>query len=335
MFLHFLCNKQYKIKAGLHFFTKHRLHIHHPKKDIYLGILLAVVATIIWSGNFIISRGVSNQIGPFSLAFFRWLMATLIIAPFAWKKFKLEKQQVKTNWKYLFWVSLCGITLFNTCVYVAGHYTSAINMALIGTTSSPIFATILAVIFLKEKPGSLRFLGMLICILGIFLLLSKGSVTTLATFQFSKGDLWVLSGAFAFAIYNILVRKKPALISSLNFLFVIFGAGVIMLFPFFLFEIITGPPIQWSISLLGVFFYLGAGTSVISFLCWNIALHKLGTGRTVLFGNLIPIFSTLEAVWLLNEKITNIHLVSGILVISGLIIANTISKVKMTDSPSD
>jgi drug/metabolite transporter (DMT)-like permease len=301
------------------------------KKNIYTGILLAVLATVIWSGNFIISRGVSKQIGPVSLAFYRWLAATVFIAPFAWKNFSSEKQIVKTNWKYLFWVSLTGITLFNTCVYVAGHFTTAINMALIGTTSSPIFATIMAVIFLRERLSPFRIAGMLLCIAGIILLISKGSWATLASFHFGTGDLWVLAGAMAFAVYSILVRKKPVAISSINFLFVIFAGGVVMLFPFFLAELYFRDATQWSISLLGVIVYLGAGTSVIAFLCWNISIQKLGAGRTVLFGNLIPVFSTLEAVWLLDEKITPIHVISGALVIIGLVLANTVLKSKTTE----
>jgi drug/metabolite transporter (DMT)-like permease len=299
----------------------------HPKKDIYLGIALAIVATIIWSGNFIISRGVSQQIGPISLAFYRWLTATIIIAPFAWKKFTAEKKQVLNNRKYLGWVALTGITLFNTFVYVAGHYTTAINMALIGTTSSPIFATIMAVIFLREKLNNYRIIGMLICISGILLLISRGSLQTLASFHFSTGDLWVLAGAFAFAVYNILVRKKPGILSPINFLFVVFAAGTLMLFPFFIIEYVLGSQTQWSISLIIAILYLGAGTSVIAFLCWNIALHKLGAGRTVLFGNLIPIFSAVEAVIFLGEKITRIHIISGILVIAGLVLANAKHKV--------
>jgi drug/metabolite transporter (DMT)-like permease len=67
---------------------------------------------------------------------------------------------------------------------------------------------------------------------------------------------------------------------------------------------------------------LGIGTSVLAFWCWNLAIGKLGAGRTVLFGNLIPIFSTLEAVFILGETITPIHFYSGILVIAGLVIAN-------------
>lgn len=293
------------------------------KKDYYTGIALAVLATLIWSGNFVIARGVNQQIPPVSLAFYRWSLATVLIAPLAIKKFKEEKQIVLTNWKYIFWVALTGITLFNTFVYVAGHYTSAINMALIGTTSSPIFATIMAVIFLKERLNTFRIAGILLCVVGIVLLLSKGSWENLASFRFSVGDLWVLAGALAFAVYNILVRKKPGGISAINFLFVIFLVGTILLFPAYLTELNITGPVQWNGNLYGSIIYLGLGTSVISFLCWNAALQKLGTGTTVLFGNLIPIFSTLEAVWLLGEQVNSIHLISGLLVIGGLIIANT------------
>lgn len=300
------------------------------KKDYYTGIALAVLATIIWSGNFVISRGINQQIPPVSLAFFRWALATILIAPIALKKFKEERTIVFQNWKYLFWVSLSGITLFNTFVYVAGHYTSAINMALIGTTSSPIFATIMAVIFLKERLNAFRIIGIVVCIAGIILLLSQGSWEKLSSFAFSTGDLWILAGALAFAVYNILVRKKPTGISSINFLFVIFLFGTILLLPAYITELTLTEPVQWNGYVIGSIIYLGLGTSVISFLCWNAALQKLGTGTTVLFGNLIPLFSTLEAVWLLGEQINNIHIISGLLVIGGLIIANTMQQRNQT-----
>jgi drug/metabolite transporter (DMT)-like permease len=293
---------------------------------IVQGVLLAIAATLLWSGNFIISRAVSADIGPISLAFYRWLCATIIIAPFAWKKINLEKSVVLANKRYLFFVSLTGIALFNTFVYIAGHTTSAINMALIGTTSSPIFATILAFIFLKEAVGKFRIIGMLICISGILLLISNGSWAKLAAFHFSKGDLWILAGAFAFAIYNVLVRKKPGGISADFFLMVIFGMGTAMLFPFYIGELIVSPAPNWTPTLIGSILYLGAGTSAIAFLCWNLAIQKLGAGRTVLFGNLIPVFSIIEAVLILGEKMSIAHLVSGTIVILGLTIANIKSK---------
>jgi len=287
------------------------------------GVMLAVAATLLWSGNFIIARKASDSIGPITLAFYRWGCATVVLFPFAFKKIKAESAAMKLNWKILLLLSFTGIALFNTFVYVAGHHTTAINMALIGTTSSPIFATAMAAFFLKERLGFFRIIGMLICISGIVLLISKGSWEVLTHFKFSIGDAWILAGSFAFAVYNILVRKKPSGISPLSFLWILFCIGTIMLLPFYLLEQnFTSYQTIWSAELLGSILYLGIGTSVLAFWSWNLAIAKLGAGRTVLFGNLIPVFSTLEAVFLLGEKMTFIHLLSGILVIAGLIIAN-------------
>ena len=292
------------------------------RKNVYVGIGLAVLAVIIWSGNFIIARGVIKQIQPVSLAFYRWLIASLLILPFAIRSFKAEWTVTRQSWPYLFWVSLTGIALFNTCVYVGAHYTTAINLALIGTTSAPVFSIILARIFLKEKIGLLKMIGLALCISGVVFLLAKGHLQNLLTFRFTAGDGWVLLAAFFFAIYNTLVRKKPASISSINYLLITFSLGTLLLFPFYLWETYHAPPVQWNINLLLIILYLGLGASIICYLCWNIAIGKLGAGRTALFGNLIPVFSSIEATLLLKEEFTNIHIISMLLVFAGIMIAN-------------
>jgi len=291
------------------------------KNKSITGVCLAVLATIIWSGNFIVARGIYKEIPPVSLAFYRWLTASMVIAPFAYKSFRSERAALKMNWNYLFWVALTGIAVFNTFVYIAGHYTSAVNLALIGTTSSPVFAIVLAAIFLNEPIRPSGVVGIFLCLTGLVLLLSAGSIDRLLAFRFSKGDWWILSAALSFAIYSTLVKRKPTSISAINFLFVVFISGTIMLLPFYIWEITHSIPIIWNESLLLIILYLGIGTSVISFLCWNAAIERLGAGRTALFGNLIPVFSGLEAVLILNEKISIIHVFSGVLVITGLAIA--------------
>lgn len=295
---------------------------HPPLKNIYTGISLAALAALIWSGNFIVARGVYKQIPPISLAFYRWLFASIILLPFAYKQFKKDWNIIKQSWHYLFWISLSGIALFNTFVYVGGHYTSAINLALIGTTSSPIMANILARIFLKEKIGWYKIIGITLCITGVLFLLAKGDFSNLLSFQFSEGDLWVLLAAFCFAVYNTLVRKKPAAISALSFLLAIFSIGTILLLPFFIWEFHYRQSVMWSMSLTWVIIYLSVGASVICFWIWNIAIQKLGAGRTALFGNLIPIFSSIEAVLWLHERFTINHIISMAIVLMGLVIAN-------------
>jgi drug/metabolite transporter (DMT)-like permease len=292
------------------------------KKELYIGIGLAILATIIWSGNFIVARGVIKQIPPVGLAFYRWATASLIMLPLAWNRFREEKPVILQHKSYFFWTALTGVSLFNTFVYIAGHHSPAINLALIGTTTSPVFAIILAAIFLKERIRPLRIVGLLLCLSGIVWLLSQGSWERLKAFHFSAGDGWILLGALSFAIYNILVRRKPAGVHPLNFLFTVFTIGTLIIFPFYLIELTRANPIDWSVNLVLIILYLGVGASVLAFLCWNMAIARLGAARTALFGNLIPVFSILEAVLILDEKITMVHVLSGALVIAGVVIAN-------------
>ncbi len=96
-----------------------------------------------------------------------------------------------------------------------------------------------------------------------------------------------------------------------------------MLAPFYIWENRHSDIITWNAQLVSIVLYLGLGASLIAYLCWNEAILRIGSSRTALFGNLIPIFSTLEALLLLDEKIHPIHIVSGLLVIAGLVIANS------------
>lgn len=292
------------------------------QNKILSGVFAAVVATIIWSGNFIIARGVIKDIPPVTLAFYRWLSATLIMFILVRKTIWNDISIIKNHIWYFILAAVMGVSMFNTFVYVAGHYSEAINMALIGTTTSPIMSVILARIFLKEKVPFLRVIGMIICIAGILLLLSKGDWHILLSLSFSKGDWWMLAAAFTFAVYNVCAKKKPAAMSSKNFLFTVFAIGTMLLLPFYLSEWNAKGGIEISISNLGAILYLGLGASVICFLLWNISIANLGAGRASLFGNLIPVFSSIEAVLLLHEKISWIHYTSFLLVFAGLLIAN-------------
>ena len=296
--------------------------ISSTNKNIYTGIGLATLASFIWSGNFIIARAVYKEIPPVSLNFYRWLIAAIIIFPFAIKKFKAEWPAVKQHWQYLFWASLMGVSLFNSFVYVAGHYTTAINLALIGTTSSPIMAIIMARIFLKEKIGPLKLLGLLLCITGVIYLLSKGNFQNILQLRFSYGDAWMLLAAFCFAVYNTMVKKKPHSMSPVNFLFTTFSLGTILMLPAFIIETGQTAQIEWNSDVVKSILYLGIGASVICFFIWNKAIGILGAGRTVLFGNLIPVFTSLIAVIKLHEEFTWIHVVSMLLVFTGLLLAN-------------
>ncbi|MGC4034653.1 MAG: DMT family transporter [Chitinophagaceae bacterium] len=291
------------------------------KKNVFAGIILAIVATLVWSGNFVVARGIHNQIPPIALGFFRWATASLLILPVGFRYLKNDFRLLLKSWKLVLIAAFTGITLFNTFIYIGAHYTSAINLALIGNTVSPVVSVLLAAIFLKEKIGWLKALGIFLCLCGVFFLLMRGNIRNLLSMQFSIGDGWMVLAALSFSIYTVLARQKPAAISFLGFLTATFIVGALLLFPFYLWES-QHETFVWNRNLLYVLIYLGLGTSIISFFCWNYSIKQIGAGRTALFGNLIPIFSSIEAVIFLNEPFTMVHLLSMLLVFAGLLLAN-------------
>jgi drug/metabolite transporter (DMT)-like permease len=271
-------------------------------RDVYIkGVGLALLAVVLWSGNFIVARGLNKTVPPLSLAFFRWLMATVLLLPLAARSVVLQRALFLPHWRHLCLAALTGVSIFNTLIYVAGKYTTATNMALIGTTASPLFVLFLSMLFLKNKPGSSQLLGAFICLVGILLLLTGGRPDNLFAFRFSTGDLWVLAAALSFSLYTLTVRKKPSELSSTGYLFAVFALGTLFLLPAWLIEQRFMQPVEWTPSLFLVFLYLGLGASVISFLSWNAAIHHIGATKTALFGNLIPVLSSIEAVLILGE----------------------------------
>jgi drug/metabolite transporter (DMT)-like permease len=292
------------------------------RQPVSKGFALAFLAVILWSGNFVAARALHGEISPVSLSFFRWLLATLVLFPIALQNVKREWKALLPHTRYLSFTALTGVTIFNTFVYIAGKYTTATNMALIGTTASPVFVFLISAFFLKQKLSPFQYTGISLCIIGILALLSKGNIGQLQHFRFTTGDLWILAAALSFAIYTILVRRKPHHLSSTTFLFALFFLGTLFLLPAFVIDLFSSKSISWNSTLIGALLYLGICASVIAFLSWNLSIRQLGAPRTALFGNLIPVFSSLEAAWLLGEQVSSVIMTSFLVIFAGILIAN-------------
>ena len=292
------------------------------RNKLLQGIGFAILATILWSGNYIVARALYKSVPPVSIAFFRWTVATVILFPIAYQKVKAEWRQLKVHFGYLSITALAGVTLFNTLIYLGGIHTSATNLALIGTTAAPIFVLIITGLVLRQQVRLNQIAGAAICVLGILVLLSGGDLSRLGDFRFNRGDLFVMAAALSFACYTVLVRRMPPGLSPLSFLFNIFFLGTLFLLPVFLLERAAGFHFEWNGTVLAVFAYLGIGASVMAFLLWNLSIKAIGSARTALFGNLIPVFSTIEAALILEEPFTTATGFSLGIILTGLIIAN-------------
>lgn len=284
------------------------------------GILYSLLATVIWSGNFIVARGYSASIPPVTLAVLRWTCAALIVLPFGLKYARADWPVLRAHWRYYLLVSILGVATFNTLIYIAGRSTQAVNLSLISTAGSPIFIILLSRLFYGERIPVRRALGIGVVLLGVLLLISKGDLAALARLQFNVGDIWMLAATLCFATYSILMLHRPGRTHQLGVLTVTFWAGLLCgLLPVWAIEIALGAAIHpaWDWLPLGI--YLGGGASLAAFFCWNKAMDYIGAAKAGIIYFTLPAFCGVEAVLFLGEPLLPVQFISAGLIILGIL----------------
>ncbi|MCF6213526.1 MAG: DMT family transporter [Flavobacteriaceae bacterium] len=292
-----------------------------------LGYFFAFGATAIWSGNFIIARGLNESIPPISLAFWRWFVAVIILFPFAIKNLIANRIIIRKNILYLTITAILGVTIFNTLIYLAGHTTTAVNLSLI-SISFPIFIIILSRIFYKEHITRYKAIGIVLVLIGVVLLISKGELSSLLSISFAIGDIWMLLAAIIFAIYTLLLKHKPKNLDLLTFQLSTFIIGLIFLFPFYIWENADTHHIQYEIKTILSILYVGIFASLSAYILWNSAVNKIGATNAGMIYYTIPLFSGFLAFIFLEESIGLLHFYSLVLIISGILTATYTSKEK-------
>ena len=285
------------------------------------GYLFAVLATMFWSANFVIARELNDSVAPVSLAFGRWLVAVLALFPFAIRSLVSQWTVVKENLGYLSITAFTGVTLFNTLLYMGGHTTGALNLALISITS-PIFMVIFARIFYGEALTVYKAAGILLVAAGVITLITRGQFSRLLNLTFSIGDVWMLTGAMIFAIYSILVIKKPRGLGLWAFQLSTFILGLVFLLPLLAWEYAVVGPSHFDAGAIYSILYLGVFASLFSFVLWNQSILLIGVSKTGMVYYTLPIFSGVMAWYFLGEQIGWLHLASGVLIVSGIVLAN-------------
>jgi drug/metabolite transporter (DMT)-like permease len=285
-----------------------------------LGFLFALLAVTIWSGNFLIASGFVNDIPPLTLAALRWLTATAVFLPFARRDLQRDMQALLDNRFELIIAAVTGVTLFNTLVYVSARTTDTVNMALFASTS-PVFVIVLARIILKERISPLRWAGLAIAIAGMLAIATRGSLDVLIHLTFRLGDVIMLAAGCLWAVYSILVKRKPATISRNAYLGATFLLGTIPLVPAALVEQCFAPAWSLTPAVLGAVLYIGVLASLVAFFLWNSAIMHIGPGNAALFQYFMPVFSGVGAWLLLGQPVTMVHAVGFVLIFSGVAMA--------------
>jgi drug/metabolite transporter (DMT)-like permease len=281
----------------------------------YIGYLMAFTTIFIWGTTYAITKNLLNYFSPFEALFLRFLIAylfLLIIKPTFNFKFNFKDE------KLFFYLGLTGGMLYCLIENTALKYTSASNVGLI-VSSIPIFSSLIAHFTTEdEKFDKNLILGFVLAIAGIFIILYNGNKVLKLN---PLGDLLAIGCSIIWAIYSNLLKKVDKSYSGIILARKTFFYGIITMLPllYFLkikihFNYLLNREAAFSI------FYLALAASCVCFILWSKAINMIGIVKTTNFIYLIPLVAMVFAMIILDEKITPLMIIGGLLILSGVLI---------------
>ena len=284
--------------------------------------LILILTTIFWSGNFIVGKAASTyEIPPFSLNFYRWFFAGLILLPFTFKELVEKKNYIFDNIVFFTILGVTSITIFNSIVYYSLYYTQVISGILMISTI-PVWIIFISSILNIEKTNIFQILGVILSLTGVIFIITKADLNLIKNLDFNKGDLSMVVAMFSWAIYSALLKSKKYEISQISLLEVVIICGLIFLIPVYLIEMSMG-----NIIILGTPFYLTLAYVVIfpglaAFFFWIKGISIIGANRAGIFLHLMPIMGAIMAMLIFDEKFMFYHMLGAIFIVAGITLSN-------------
>lgn len=278
-------------------------------------------AVLIWSGNMTINQLTVGAIAPSSIAFLRWVLALLVLTPFllpaAWR----HRQTIRREWAKLAILGLLGMGLWQGLAYVAAETTSATNMGILAAMV-PLLTVLLSALILREAPSLGGTVGGLVALFGVLVLLGRGDPLSLLELEVALGDLLMVVAATCYALYGVMLKRWPLDLPPWVLLYAQVVFAVLFLLPPYL----MGPMTPVDGHNVWLILYAGIPASIVTTYLWMRAIRQIGASQASIFINLMPLFSALIAMAYLGERIALFHLVGGVLVLAGVLMAQTLTQ---------
>ena len=284
--------------------------------------LYLTLCTLFWSGNFIVGKVATLfEIPPLTLNFYRWFLAFLILCPFTLKGVIMNYEEIKKNFLVLVIMGFTSISVFNSVVYYSLNYTQVLNGVLMISTI-PVFIIFFSGLFKTESIRIYQIIGVVISLLGVISIITKLDLSLLLSLKLNKGDLWMLVAMISWTTYSLLLGKKKVNLEPFIFLQTIIIIGLLFLFPMYIAEVLVGKKITFNIPVLMTIGYVVFFAGIGAYTFWNAAIKLIGPSRSGVFLHMMPIFSSLMAVFLLGEQFSFHHIVGTLLIISGILLSS-------------
>ncbi len=288
-----------------------------------VSILLAgsclIAAPLFWAGNFVIARALFAEIPPVAFNFWRWFLAFLFLAPFVVSTVRHEFRQIVGEWRLCAILGVTGIALFQTFSYQAVHTTTALNAALY-LSVTPIIVTAISWRWFNERLTRRQAVGIVVSLFGVGLVVTQADPAVLLALRFRPGDIWMIAAVPLWAVYSVLIQRRPAGMSQGSLLLSSIFFGLLLLAPLYAVELGQGFSMTTNLQTVGALLYVSLFASVAAFVFWQKGVSILGANKSSLFVHLIPLFSALLGFAFLGEAIWGPHLIGALFILIGIVL---------------
>ena len=274
-----------------------------------------LLAVLFWSGNAIVCKLAAGAIEPGVIAFYRWLLAWLLVTPFMARTVWQQRQQTRPHLRRLMILALLGMMLNQSLGYYAAQSISAVNIGILNALI-PLLTVLLSLWLLRDTPTLGIATGSVLSSAGLLWLVSEGQPARFLAHGVSRGDLLMRWPVFFYALYGVLLKRCTLPFSGWMMLYLQMSAALLWLLPDFL------RSESWALTAdnLPLVLYAALPASLLATLFWLQGVRHIGANRTAIFMNLLPLFTTGIAVLWLGEQLQSYHLWGGSLTLLGVLL---------------
>ena len=288
----------------------------------FLAYIFLLLTVTFWAGNFVVGKFASlYDVPPFSLNFYRWFFAWLILAPFTIPEIIKKKDYIISNYKLFIVLGVTSITIFNSIVYYSLNFTQVISGVLMISTI-PVMIMFFSSILKIEKTNIFQVIGVILSFLGVIIIITKANFEILKNLNFNKGDITMVIAMLSWALYSTLLKKQKYEISQLSLLQVVMSFGLIFLIPIYFIEYQLGFRITLEKPFILILSYVVLLPGLASFILWIKGISIIGANRSGVFLHLMPIMSAIMAMIIFDEKFMFYHMLGACFIITGILLSN-------------
>jgi len=292
------------------------------EKSNFLAYIFLLLTVTFWAGNFIVGKFASfYEVPPFSLNFYRWFFAWIILIPFTFTEIIKKKEYIIQNYKLFIILGITSITIFNSIVYYSLNFTQVISGVLMISTI-PVMIMFFSFILKIEKTNEFQIIGVILSFIGVIIIITKANFEILKNLEFNKGDITMVVAMFSWALYSTLLKRQKYELSQISLLQVIISFGLIFLIPIYFIEHQVGFRIKLDMPFILILSYVVLLPGLASFILWIKGISMIGANRSGLFLHLMPIFSAVMAMIFFNEKFMFYHILGACFIITGILLSN-------------